>query len=408
MADYLESSVSIDFQSGDETEDLGPPALVLEQDTNKAPYGYAFARMYFVGPAPNVVSTSGNPVQTVNRNVTSDELEMVTFPGRDTASFSTPGVSNVSLQPLGRLIGLRGQTLSNVSLTVDTARGTIRASQPFYGTVQAQYNSSFHRLSCAFRAIQGAEDNPAYVSEFAPMVLVAQQGANEPESLTLTPPTKKEKPGETGGGYTVADNATGEIIVLEIDQEFPIALTHSTQEIPGLAAVARVLVYSSHSGVTFSVSKGFVQPDKYNLADSVPRTETVNFAGSQSASTKYPPANGVSVTQVGSVTSKATPGGIFHFATAPQDVATADWFSYGAYLITGVRRVQSNEIVATTSGVTVPVSGQVLASYNTVRTAVNVFWPREGTWFGSVVLTAKDPYGNTESIVISPPERRGR
>lgn len=408
MADYLESSVSIEFQRGDETEDLKPPALVLEQDTSKAPYGFAFARLYFVGPAPNLVSTSGNPVQTVNRDVTSDELEMITFQGRDTASFSTPGVSNVSLQPLGRLIGLHGQTLSNVSLTVDSARGTIRASQPFYGTVQAQYNSSFHRLSCGFREIQGAKDNPAYVSEFAPMVLIAQQGANEPESLTLTPPTKEEQPGKTGGGYTGADNASGEIIVLEIDQEFPISLTHSTQEIPGLSAVARVLIYSSHSGVSFSVSKGFVQPDKYSLADSVERTETVNFVGAQSASTKYPPANGVSVSQVGAVTSKVTPGGIFYFATAPQDVATADWFSYGAYLINGVRRVQSNEIVATSSGVTVPVSGQVLAKYNTMRTAVNVFWGREGTWFGSVVLTAQDAYGNTESIVVSPPERRGR
>ena len=115
----------------------------------------------------------------MNRNVTSDELEMITFQGRDTASFSTPGVSNVSLQPLGRLIGLRGQTLSNVSLTVDTARGTLRASQPFYGTVQAQYSSSFHRLSCAFRAIPGAEDNPAYVSEFAPMVLIARKKSRE-------------------------------------------------------------------------------------------------------------------------------------------------------------------------------------------------------------------------------------
>lgn len=108
------------------------------------------------------------------------------------------------------------------------------------------------------------------------------------------------------------------------------------------------------------------------------------------------------------MTSKAMGGGIFQFATAPSIVSLAEWFSYGAYQITGSRPVGSNEIVATSVGVAVPVSGQVRATYNTRRTFIDVFWERDGTWFPPVVLTATDAWGNTESITISAPERRGR
>lgn len=38
MAEVVRSSVSIEYQAG-ETEDLGPPAIVLERDSIKPPYG---------------------------------------------------------------------------------------------------------------------------------------------------------------------------------------------------------------------------------------------------------------------------------------------------------------------------------------------------------------------------------
>ncbi len=410
MAEVVRSSVSIEYKAG-ETEDLGPPAIVLERDNVKPPYGTGYARMYFVGKTPNVISTSGYTVNTLNRNVVSDELEFIIFQGRDEASFPTPVVSNVTLTPLGRLIGLAGESLSQVGFTVDTARGTLKANKPFYGTIQAEYNSTFHRLSTEFRKIPGAKDDTRYDSEFAPLVLIATQvGNGESVSLSLNPPTKDEDPDrkDKKGGFGGDDKSTGEKIVLELDDTFPISLTHSTQQIPGLAAVARVAVYSPHAGVSFSVSRGFVKTNQYALDEVLELKETVNFVGSQSASVKYPPANGITVEQVGEVTSKAMGGGIFQFATAPSIVSLAEWFSYGAYQITGSRPVGSNEIVATSVGVAVPVSGQVRATYNTRRTFIDVFWERDGTWFPPVVLTATDAWGNTESITISAPERRGR
>ncbi len=410
MAEVVRSSVSIEYKAG-ETEDLGPPAIVLERDTVKPPYGTGYARMYFVGTTPNVISTSGYAVQTVNRNVVSDELEFIIFQGRDEASFPTPVVSNVTLTPLGRLIGLNGESLGQVGFTVDSARGTLKANRPFYGTIQAEYNSTFHRLAADFRKIPNAAEDSRYDSEFAPMVLIATQaGNNEHASLSLNPPGKDENPENNNkkGGFGGEDKSTGEKIVLELDGTFPVSLTHSTQQIPGLAAVARIAVYSPHAGVSFSVSRGFVRTDQYALDQVLELQETVNFVGSQSASVKYPPANGVTVEQVGDITSKVTGGGIFQFATYPSLVTLADWFSYGAYQTTGTRPVGTNEIVATSVGVAVPVSGQVRASYSTRRTFVNVFWERDGDWFPPVVLTATDAWGNTESITISAPERRGR
>lgn len=408
MAEFVQSSVSLEFKAGD-TEDLGPPDIVLERDSIKAPYGYGYARMYFVGETPNVLSTSGYAVQTVNRNVVSDELEFIIFQGKDEASFPTPVVSNVTLKPLGRLVGLKGETLQQVSFTVDATRGTLKASRPLYGTIQAEYNSTFHRLMAQFRKIPGADTDTRYASEFAPQVLVARQSNGANESLSLSPPTKDEKPDDKNKvGMGADDKSTGERIVLELDDTFPVGLTHSTQHIPGLAAVARVAVYSPHAGVTYSVSRGFVRPNSFALDQVLERKETVNFVGAQSASVRYPPANGITVDQVGAVTSKAMGGGIFHFATAPEIVSIAEWFSYGAYQVTGTRPVATNEIVATSVGVAVPVSGQVRATYNTRRTFVDVFWERDGEWFSPVVLTATDAWGNTESITISAPERRGR
>ncbi len=405
MAELVRASVSIEYRAGD-TEDLGPPDVVLERDTIKAPYGYAFARMYFVGKTPNVLSTSGYSVQTVNRNVVSDELDFIIFQGKDEANFPVPVVSNVTLTPLGRFVGLNGETLQQIQFSVDAARGIVKASRPFYGTLQAEYNSTFHRLQAQFRVIPGAEEDERYVSEFAPMVLVAIQDDLQ-ESLTLNPPTKDEN-AKTKNTFGGEDKSTGERIVLEIDETFPVSLTHSTQHIPGLAAVARVAVYSPHAGVSFSTSRGHVKTNQFALDQVLERAETVNFVGSQSASVRYPPANGISVEIVGAITSKVMGGGIFQFATAPTVVSLAEWFSYGAYQITGSRPVTSNEIVATSVGVAVPVSGSVRARYSTRRTFVDVFWERDGEWFPPVVLTATDAWGNTESITISAPERRGR
>lgn len=408
MTEFVQSSVSLEFQAG-ETEDLGPPEIVLELDKVKAPYGYAYARMYFVGSTPDVVSTSGYSVQTVNRNVVSDELEFIIFQGQDEASFPTPVVSNVTLTPLGRLVGLKGETLQQIAFTVDAARGTLKASRPLYGTVQAEYNSTFHRLMAQFRKIPGAKDDSRYASEFAPLVLIASQSSGAHESLSMSPPSKDESPdNKNKSGMGGEDKSTGEKIVMELDDTFPVSLTHSTQHIPGLAAVARVAVYSPHAGLSFYSSRGHVKANQFALDQVLERVETVNFVGSQSASVKYPPANGVSIEQVGTITSKVTGGGVFYFATAPELVSLADWFSYGAYQVTGTRPVVSNEIVATTVGVAVPVSGSVRARYNTRRTFVDVFWEREGEWFPPVVLTATDAWGNTESITISAPERRGR
>lgn len=410
MNDIVKSSVSVEYKTGDDTDDLGPPEVVLEADDLKAPYGYGYARLYYVGETPSLSSTSGYPVAIVNRSVTSDEIDFINFQGKDEASFEKPGVSNVTLSVLGRIFGLKGESLSNIGLTVDAPRGLLRAKKPFFGTVQANYSSTFQRLQVRFREVPGAEDNPSMPSVFSPLVLVARQGDNDPVSITLQPPNKTEDPErpENGGGYGGEDKSTGDIIVMELDDTFPVSLTHSTQEIPGLAAVARVIVSSSHGGVSFTVSNGFTKPDPYRLSQSVPIVETVNFVGAQSASTKYPPANGVSVTQVGVVTSKQTPGNIFLFVTAPHDVTLADWFSYGAYQAVGVRTVASNEIVATTSGIAVSVSGAVKANYNTLRDSITVYWSRTGEWFDPVVLTATDAWGNAESLVINPPERRGR
>lgn len=410
MSDAVKASVSIEYKADEDTDDLGPPEIVLQNDDLKAPYGYGHARLFFIGQTPALLSTSGYAINVVNRAVTSDEIDFITFQGKDEASFEMPGVSNVTLQPLGKLFGMKGESLSNVKLTVDAARGTIKAKKPFYGTIQANYNSTFQRLRGRFREIPGAEDNPSMPSVFSPMVIIARQGENEPVSLELKPPDKTEDPKVPGGagGHSDNDKSTGDIIVLELDSTFPVGLTHSTQEIPGLAACARVIVSSTHGGVSFSVSNGFVKPDPYRLSQSVPIIETVNFVGSQSQSTKYPPANGVSVSQVGAVTSKQTPGGTFLFVTAPYDVTLADWFSYGAYVPTGVRTVQSNEIVATSVGVAVAVSGAVKATYNTLRDSITVYWSRSGTWFDPVVLTATDAWGNSQSLVINPPERRGR
>lgn len=411
MAEAVSSSVSIEYATEETEAEQGPPTLVLEQDTVKPPYGTGYARLYFAGSAPAVVSTAGYAVQTVNRNVVSDELEFVIFQGQDTASFRVPGVSNVSLSPFGRLVGLAGESLAQVSLTVDTRRGTIRANRPFYGTVQAEYNSTFHRLSTEFRKIPGAAEDERYDSEFAPLVVIATRAkTNEHVSLSLNPPSKDENPDNqrNRAGFGGEDRSTGEKIVLEIDETFPISLAHSAPQISGLAAVARVAVYSPHAGVSFSVSRGYVKTNQYALDQVLERQETVNFVGAQSASVRYPPANGITVQQVGEVTSRLMGGTTFQFATAPAMVSLADWFSYGTYQITGSRMVIPNEIVATSVGVAVPVSGSVRALYNTRRGFVDVFWERDGEWFPPVVLTATDAWGNTESITISAPERRGR
>lgn len=399
--ELLNTSVSLEYADEDGA------ALVLQEDTVEPPYGFAFVRLYFANDEPSKVCTSGHPVQTINRQVVAPELAFINFQGTFTSSFPTPGVSNARVNTLGRLLGMEGETLSRISLTVDPTRGTLTANQRFFGTVHAEYDSTYHRLQCQFREIPGAAKDDRYPSKFSPMVLVCQQQDGNTESITLNPPNKDKDPDRAKGGYTMADKAEGESLVLEIDDTFPISLAHASS-VPGLHAVARVLVYSPHSGVTFSVSRGYVQPDAYSLSESLPMVETVNFIGAQSASTKYPPANGVTASPVGEVTSKQTPGSLFRFATAPEDVAIGDWFSYGAYRINGMRRVAANEIVSTTAGVTVPVTGQAKAVYNTVRTACNVFWPREGDWFSTVVLTATDPYGNVGSITINPPERRGR
>jgi hypothetical protein len=207
----------------------------------------------------------------------------------------------------------------------------------------------------------------------------------------------------------VEDGSTGERIVLELDEAFPVSLAHSTPHSPGLTAVARVAVYSPHGGVSFSASVGTVAPDPYNLDDAVTIKESVVFTAAQSASVKYPPVNGIVVTAPGPYSSKNVGGETtFAFITAPYVVALADWLGFGTYTITGSREVQSNEIVATTSGVAVPISGVVRAEYTTSRTYVTVYWSREGDWFPPVVLTASDAWGNTESLTISAPERRGR
>lgn len=415
MAEIVKASVSVEYATDKDkkTEDLGPPAIVLERDDIKAPYGYAYARMYFVGKTPTTSATSGYAVHTVNRNVVSQEKGFITFQGKDESEFPTPVVSNVTIKPMGRFMGVNGETISSVNFVVDAARGTVKANKPFYGTLQVEYSSTFYRLMVQFLQIPGAKEDPTYESEFAPLVLMAYQNIGidvEPESLALSPPNKSEDPEakDKPKGWAAEDKSTGEKIVLEIDSTFPIGLTAAPLPgMGGLVAAARVAVYSPHAGVTFSASGGIVKGDAYSLDDVLPIQESIALVGAQSVSTKYPPVNGVTATAATPLTSKHT-GGVLQLVTAPHDVALADWFSYGAYRITGSRQVTPNEIVVVSAGVAVAANGVVLASYNTRRTYVDVFWSRTGNWFQPVVLTASDAWGNTESIAISPPERRGR
>lgn len=412
MSELLNSSVSIEYRADESKSDVRPPSLVLAQDDVKAAYGYVFARMYFSGKTPTTLATSGYPVSTVNTSVVSDETEFLMFTGRDEAGFSVPVVSDVRLEQVGRLIGLSGETISQVSLVVDAERGTVRANRPLFGTFLAKYRSTFRRLQTRFASIPGAADDSTQESEFAPLVLMAYQTAgDEPVSLTLTPPPKSEDPDKKAntGAQTVLDGSTGERIVLEIDQTFPVSLTHAPfAGMGGLVAVARVAVYSPRGGCSYTLSNGIVQPDRYRLDSSVELSESVTFNGTQSVSVKYPPSNGITAVPVGAMSSRTTGGGIFQLITAPSNVTLADWRAFGVYTITGSREVGSNEIVATTAGIAVPVNGQGLATYTTRRTYVNVFWSRTDDWFPPTVLTASDARGNVESIAIPAPERRGR
>ena len=408
MVELVKSSVSVTYASDDSTVDKGPPTLLLRQDTVHPPYGFAFARLYFTGATPTTTATSGYPVTVVSSNVVSDELEFIMFTGSVEASFPTPSVSNVSVKPLGRFVGGSGETVSSVSFVVDAARGTLTANKPFYGAVQVTYNSSYTRLSAQFGEIPGAKDDTRYPSEFSPMVLVATTTKSDAAYLSLTPPNKDERRDQKGGAMTGEDKSTGEAIVLELDSTFPVSLTHSAPHIAGLAAVARVAVYSPHAGVSFVSSAGHVATDKYNIDEVLDIKETVAFVGAQSMSVKYPPANGIHAQAIGNVSSKATGGGNFFFVTAPYTVSLAEWFGYATYQLTGTREVVSNEIVATSSGVALPVSGMVRAEYSTRRTYVTVTWARDGDWFPPVVLVATDIRGNTTSLTISAPERRGR
>ena len=406
MAEILNTSVSLDYTKDDEE----PPEIILREDDVQAEYGYAYVRMYFSGDTPTTQATSGNLVRTVGVGIASTEEEFITFQGSNESNFPTPVVGNPELSILGNLFGSDGRSAGAVRFSVDKERGGLRASLPIYGTVLAKYASKYHRLQVQFQQIPGAKDDETKKSEFAPLVLVARQSSPFViASLSLSPPDKKPKEDENSPTYGAEDRSTGERIVLELDGAFPISLAHSTPHSPGLTAVARVAVYSPHAGVTCSVSGGTVVGDPYSLDDVVTMKESVIFTAAQSMSVKYPPVNGISVTAPGPYSSKDVGGAnTFAFLTAPNVVALADWFSYGAYMITGSRPVQSNEIVATASGVAVPVSGKVLAEYATRRGYVTVYWSREGDWFPPVVLTATDAWGNTESLTISAPERRGR
>lgn len=412
MAEQLHTNVSVEFETHSSTDDLGPPAITLETDDIQAPYGFAYARLYYKGPTPSLAATSGYNVQTVNTNVTAERLEFLIFQGQAEVSLPTPAAGPVRLTPLGRLMTVKGDTVSSVGFVVDAARGTVKASTAMYGTVQVEYVSAFTRLLAQFREIPGADSDPRFASIFAPMVLVARQATGAPVSLSLTPQRKDQDPDKSKKDkvYGSADKSTGERIVLEIDTTFPIALSHTRPGTSGLTAVARVAVYSPRGGVAFVASQGGVEEDRYTLGETLEMTESLAFVGAQSVSVKYPPSNGVSISQEGaSIVSEQTPGTTFHFVTAPYMVALADWYSYGTYLITGQRMVAANEVVATSSGVAVPVSGQVTANYSTRRNYVVVYWSRgSANWFTPVVLTARDAWGNVSSITISPPERRGR
>lgn len=405
MSELLNTSVALSYQ----TPEVAPPDIVLEEDNTFAAYGHKNVRMYYSGPTPTVMATSGQPVQIVGQNVTSTELDFITFQGSREARFRAPVVGMPALSPLGTFFGEDGYSAGDVGFSVDAEHGLLIATRPVYGTVQARYTSRFDRLTAGFQRIPGAKDDPAFKSEFAPMVVVARQASTKAmASLSLTPPDKPDQ-----GGYSALDGSTGERIVLELDDAFPVSLAHTAPSMPGLTAVARVAVYSPHGGVSFSSSSGVVAGDPYALDDLVVQKETVAFNAAQSASVKYPPVHGIQVRQTGPLTSKHAGGtggsnGTFAFATAPYSVTLADWVAFGTYVITGAREVQANEIVVTSSGVAIPVSGAVQAEYTTSRTYVSVYWPRQGPWFPPVVLTATDAWGNTESLTISPPERRGR
>lgn len=406
MAEILRTSVPVEYVR-DETE---PPEIVLREDDVQAEYGYTNVRMYFVGALPSTQATSGYPVRLAARGLISEEQEFITFQGSAEANFPTPVIGTPELSVLGTLFGSDGRSAGGIRFSVDKERGKLTASAPIYGTVQAKYTSQFHRLQVRFQEVPGAKDNPSVRSEFAPAVLIAQQSSPFViASISLNPPDKRPDEDEDTPTFGVDDRSTGERIVLELDEAFPVSLAHSTPHSPGLTAVARVAVYSPHGGVSFAASVGTAAPDPYNLDDLVTIKESLVFTAAQSVSVKYPPVNGIVVTSPGPYSSKNVGGeSTFAFITAPYVVALAEWVSFGTYTITGSREVQSNEVVATTSGVAVPLSGIVQAEYSTSRTYVTVYWSREGDWFPPVVLTASDAWGNTESLTISAPERRGR
>ncbi len=372
--------------------------LRLEEDPLPAAYGQALIRLYFKGAMPSLLSTSGFPVNVVVSNVTSDHQEVLFFQGTNVASFSRPVVSQAKVSQVGRFLDLNGRAISTVNLTVNELTGQVMANQPCYGTVQTTYRSTYTRLQAAYQRLT---DPTLSKSDFAPMVIVAISSNGGRDSLPLEPPDRL-----TGGGYNGFDRTSGENLIMELDPQFPVALSHNDAR-SNLAAVARILVYSYGDSVKMSATQGAISIT--TQAKTLEITEGISFSGSQSTSVRYPPIRGISVTAQGNFQSRFAPSFSPRFVTGPGLVNTVDWIGYQQYRLTGNRDVQANEVAVTSGGsILIPSTGLARAKYSTRRTSYTLRWTRTSTgWFDPVVVLASDVSNRTGTITVNPPTRRG-
>ncbi len=372
--------------------------LTLERDPLAAPYGHVFIRLYHQGPFPRVVSTSGFPANAVASDVVSDHTENLFFQGQDSASFGRPVVQNARVLQVGRFLGNTGLPVDGVNLTVNELTGEIRANQQVYGTAQATYQSRYTRLQCAFQKLQDASGSP---SDYAPMVVMAFNTFGERASISLDPPNRNDG----GASYGAYDRATGESLLVELDNKFPVALAHNDSR-SKLAAIARLFVYGYGDALTVQTSLGATVSGGFETLDMV---EGVSFNGSQSQSVRYPPVNGISVASQGQFFSEFTSPFSPMFVAGGSRVSVVQWRGYQRYSLTGDRATAANEVVCTSGGgVPVPATGLARASYSTRRQSLTLRWVRDdAAWFEPVVVLVRDSKGRSGTLVVSPPNRRG-